>query len=35
MKYLKKYTNADYYKNGEFQQDVAIEAMNPIYRTDG
>lgn len=32
MKYSKKYSNADFYKNGEFQQDVAIEAMKDMFK---
>lgn len=31
MKYSKKYTNADFYKNGEFRQDVAVEAMKDMF----
>ena len=38
MTYSKKYTNADFYKDGKFQQDVAMEAMKnagkdcaPVY----
>lgn len=31
MKYLKKYTNADFYKDGKFQQEVAIEAMKDMF----
>ena len=31
MKYSKKYTNADFYKDGKFQQDVAIEAMKDMF----
>lgn len=30
MKYSKKFTNEDFYKNGEFQQSVAIEAMKDM-----
>ena len=32
MKYSKKYTNADFYKNGEFQQEVAMEAMKDMFK---
>ena len=31
MKYSKKYTNADFYKDGKFQQDVAMEAMKDMF----
>lgn len=31
MKYSKKYTNADFYKNGEFQQEAAMEAMKDMF----
>lgn len=31
MKYSKKFTNADFYKDGKFQQDVAIEAMKDMF----
>lgn len=31
MTYSKKYTNADFYKDGKFQQDVAIEAMKDMF----
>ena len=30
MTNLKKYTNADFYKNGVFQQEIAIEAMKEM-----
>ncbi|MBO5225700.1 MAG: hypothetical protein J6B46_04755 [Parabacteroides sp.] len=30
MKYAKKFTNADFYKDGKFQQDVAMEAMKDM-----
>lgn len=30
MTNLKKYTNADFYKNGVFQQEIAIEA-HPFF----
>lgn len=31
MTNLKKYTNADFYKNGVFQQEIAIEAMKEMF----
>ncbi len=31
MSYSKKYTNADFYKDGKFQQDVAMEAMKDMF----
>ena len=31
MKYSKKFTNADFYKDGKFQQDVAIKAMKDMF----
>ncbi|MDO4754871.1 MAG: hypothetical protein Q4A54_00875 [Parabacteroides sp.] len=31
MKYSKKFTNADFYKDGKFQQEVAIEAMKDMF----
>ena len=31
MKYSKKYTNADFYKDGKFQQDVAMAAMKDMF----
>ena len=31
MTYSKKYTNADFYKNGEFQQDIALDAMKDMF----
>ena len=31
MTNLKKYTNADFYKDGKFQQDVAMEAMKDMF----
>ena len=31
MVYSKKYTNADFYKDGKFQQDVAMEAMKDMF----
>ena len=31
MAYSKKYTNADFYKDGKFQQDVAMEAMKDMF----
>lgn len=31
MKYAKKITNADFYKEGVFQQEVAIEAMKDMF----
>ena len=31
MTYSKKYTNADFYKDGKFQQDVAMEAMKDMF----
>ena len=31
MKYAKKFTNADFYKDGKFQQDVAFEAMKDMF----
>ena len=34
MTYSKKYTNADFYKDGKFQQDVAMEAMKDMWVTD-
>jgi D-lyxose ketol-isomerase len=35
MKYEKNFTNADYYKDGVFQQDVAIEAMKDMLKSYG
>ena len=32
MKYSKKYTNADFYKDGKFDQKVAIEAMKDMFK---
>lgn len=32
MKCSKKFTNADFYKDGKFQQDVAIEAMKDMFK---
>lgn len=32
MKYSKKFTNADFYKDGKFQQDVAMEAMKDMFK---
>ncbi len=34
-KYQKKYTNADFYKDGVFQQDVAIKAMKEFIEFNG
>ena len=31
MAYSKKYTNADFYKDGKFQQDVAMKAMKDMF----
>lgn len=31
MSYSKKYTNADFYKDGKFQQEVAMEAMKDMF----
>ena len=31
MDYSKKYTNADFYKEGVFQQDVAMKAMKDMF----
>lgn len=31
-KYQKKYTNADFYTNGKFNEDVAIEAMKDMLK---
>lgn len=31
MVYSKKYTNADFYKDGKFQQEVAMEAMKDMF----
>ena len=31
MAYSKKYTNADFYKDGKFLQDVAMEAMKDMF----
>ena len=31
MTYSKKYTNADFYKDGKFQQEVAMEAMKDMF----
>lgn len=28
---MKKYTNADFYKNGVFQQETAIKAMKEMF----
>lgn len=35
MKYSKKYTNADFYKDGKFQQDVAMAAMKDMFEFYG
>ena len=35
MKYSKKYTNADFYKDGKFDQKVAIEAMKDMFKFYG
>ncbi len=35
MKYSKKFTNADFYKDGKFQQDVAIKAMKDMFEFYG
>ena len=32
MKYSKKFTNSDFYKDGQFQQAVAIEAMKDMFK---
>lgn len=32
MKYSKKFTNADFYKDGKFQQNVAMEAMKDMFK---
>lgn len=32
MTYSKKYTNADFYKDGKFDQAVAIEAMKDMFK---
>ena len=32
MTYSKKYTNADFYKDGKFDQQVAIEAMKDMFK---
>lgn len=32
MKYGKKFTNADFYKDGKFQQEVAMEAMKDMLK---
>lgn len=34
-KYQKKYTNADYYTDGKFNQDVAIQAMKDMLKFYG
>ncbi len=31
MKYSKKYTNADFYKDGKFDEAVAMEAMKDMF----
>lgn len=31
MTYSKKYTNADFYKDGKFQQDIAMEAIKDMF----
>lgn len=31
MKYSKKFTNADFYKDGKFQQEVALKAMKDMF----
>ena len=31
MTYSKKYTNADFYKDGKFQQEAAMEAMKDMF----
>lgn len=31
MRYSKKYTNADFYEDGKFQQDVAMKAMKDMF----
>lgn len=31
MTYSKKYTNADFYKDGKFQQEVAMQAMKDMF----
>lgn len=35
MKYAKKYTNADFYKDGKFQQDVAKKAFYEMFEHYG
>lgn len=35
MKYSKKYTNADFYKDGKFDQQVAMEAMKDMFEFYG
>lgn len=35
MKYLKKFTNADFYKDGQFLQDVAMKAMKDMFKFYG
>lgn len=35
MTYSKKYTNADFYKNGEFQQEVAMQAFKDMFEFYG
>lgn len=35
MTYSKKYTNADFYKDGKFQQDVAMTAMKDMFEFYG
>ena len=32
MKYSKKYTNADFYTDGKFNQEVAMEAMKDMFK---
>lgn len=32
MKYSKKYTNADFYKDGKFNEDVAVEAFKDMLK---
>ena len=32
IKYSKKFTNADFYKDGKFQQEVAMEAMKDMFK---
>lgn len=35
MKYSKKYTNADFYKDGKFDQEVAMKAMKDMFEFYG